>query len=101
MHVISRPAIREAIDRHTDAAGWLNHWWHLATKSRWASLGDVRHVYSNADQVGGCLVFNVCGNRYRLIVGVKYADELQNGTLWVKHFLTHAEYSKNQWKRDC
>ena len=42
-----------------------------------------------------------CGNRYRLIVGVKYADEVQHGTVWVKHFLTHAEYSKGHWKRDC
>ena len=100
MHVISRPAIRDAILRHPDAAGWLNHWWLLATKSRWSSLHDVRRAYSNADQVGGWLVFNVCGNRYRLIVGVKYADEVQHGTVWVKHFLTHAEYTKGQWKRD-
>ena len=40
----------------------------------------------------------MCGNKYRLIVGVKYADDAQQGTLWVKHFLTHAEYSKNRWK---
>jgi mRNA interferase HigB len=100
MHVISRPAIHDAILHHPDAAGWLNHWWVWATRSRWRSLHDVRRVYANADQVGGWLVFNVCGNRYRLIVGVKYSDEVQQGTVWVKHFLTHAEYSKGQWKRD-
>lgn len=101
MHVISRPAIQEAMDRHHGAAGWLRQWWQLAAKSRWRSLHDVREVYPGVDQVGQCLVFNACGNRYRLIVGVKYADALQRGTLWVKHFLTHAEYDKGRWKRDC
>ena len=101
MHVISRPAIHDAISRHPDAAGWLNQWWRLATKWRWESLHDVRRVYPSVDQVGRCLVFNVCGNRYRLIVGVRYADESQRDTLWVKHFLTHAEYDGDYWRRDC
>jgi hypothetical protein len=34
-------------------------------------------------------------------VGVKVADDVQRGTLWVKHFLTHAEYDTGQWKKDC
>ena len=101
MHVISRPAIQDAIHCHPDAAGWLSQWWRLAAKSRWESLHDVRRIYSNSDQVGRCLVFNACGNRYRLIVGVKYADDVQRGTVWVKHFLTHSEYDKGHWKRDC
>jgi len=72
-----------------------------ATKAGRESLHDVRVVYPSADQVGGCLVFNACGNKYRLIVGLKYADQVQWGTLWFKHFLTHAEYDKAQWKGDC
>ena len=101
MHVISRPAIQDAINCHPEAAGWLSQWWRLTARSRWESLRDVRQIYPNADQVGNCLVFNVRGNRYRLIVGVKYADESQRGTVWVKHFLTHADYNKGHWKRDC
>ena len=101
MHVISRPAIAAAIARHPDAAGWIESWWVLASKTRWESLHDVRTVYPSADPVGRCLVFNACGNKYRLVVGVKYADDVQRGTLWVKHFLTHAEYDKQLWKKDC
>jgi mRNA interferase HigB len=101
MHVISRAAIKAATVRHPSAAGWLEQWWRHATKTRWQSLHDVRLVYPSADQVGRCLVFNACGNRFRLIVSVKYADEVQRGTLWVKYFLTHAEYSKSDWKGDC
>lgn len=101
MNVISRPAIRKAQQRHADAADWLDSWWAKAGKARWTSLADVRADYSAADQVGGCLVFDVKGNDYRLICGVTYAQDGKGGTLFVKHFLTHAEYNKNRWKDDC
>jgi mRNA interferase HigB len=101
MHVISRRAIDAAIQQHSDAAEWLNAWWKRACKARWESLHDVRIDYASADQVDCCLVFNVRGNKYRFICRVTYADQWTRGTLLVKHFLTHAEYDKNKWIRDC
>lgn len=101
MNVIARPAIRAAIERHPDAEDWLENWWDTAKREQWRSLHDVRTDYPAADQVGGCLVFNAHGNRYRLIVGITYANEWVGGTLYVKHFLTHAEYDKDKWKKDC
>ena len=101
MNVISRPAIDEAIRRHRDANNWLNAWWKTASRERWTNLEDVRSVYPRTDQVGSCLVFDVLGNKYRLIVGVRYATASRGGTLFVKHFLTHAEYNKDDWGRDC
>jgi mRNA-degrading endonuclease HigB of HigAB toxin-antitoxin module len=44
---------------------------------------------------------NACGNDYRLICRVTYANRWTDGTLLVKHFLTHAEYDKNKWCKDC
>lgn len=65
-------------------------------------MHDVRQTYPTADQVGGCLVFNAPGAR-RLIVGVYYGrpGALDTGTLYFKHFLTHAEYDRGNWKKDC
>lgn len=100
MNVINRPAIVAAIGRHPAAENWLNAWWRVARSQQWASLHDVRAVYPAADQVGGCLVFNAPQGR-RLTVGVIWADDTKNGTLFIKHYLTHAEYDKNQWKQDC
>ena len=99
MHVISRPAIQQAIERHPDAAGWLEKWWQNAHKERWESLRDVRALYPAADQVDCCLVFNGCGNKYRLVTRVSYANQWTRGTLLVKNFLTHAEYNKGKWKK--
>jgi mRNA interferase HigB len=101
MHVISRPAIQQAIQRHPDAAGWLEKWWQNANQERWESLQGVRALYPAADQVDCCLIFNACGNKYRLIVRVSFANPWTGGTLLIKHFLTHAEYDKNEWRKDC
>jgi mRNA interferase HigB len=101
MNVISRPAVNEALLRHPDAETWLNAWWKTANQERWRSLAEVRKVYPRTDQVGSCLIFDVLGNKYRLIVGVRYETASRGGTLFVKYFLTRAEYSRNDWKGDC
>ncbi len=101
MHVLARPAIESYKRDHADARDWLDRWWEVATKANWASLDDVRLSYHTADQIGACLVLDCKGNNYRLIVRVSYQNEYTNGTLFVKHFLTHAEYSKDRWKECC
>jgi len=101
MHILARPAINRAAKTYPDAAGWLNRWWQVAGSQRWRSLEEVRAVYAMADQVDCCLVFNVRGNKYRLICRVSYANQWQRGTLLVKHLMTHAEYDKGHWRKDC
>jgi mRNA interferase HigB len=100
MNVISRPTLRGFGLRHADAKEWLAAWLHVAERAAWTTLDDVRTVYPSADQVGSCLVFNK-GNDYRLIVRVSYSHERTRGTIFLKHFLTHAEYDKNRWKDCC
>ena len=101
MHVIARPRLEQARRDHPDASSWLNAWWVVATHAEWHSLEEVRSSYASADQVECCLVFDVRGNRYRLICRVSYANRWQRGTLLIKHFLTHTEYDKDKWKKDC
>lgn len=101
MHIIARPAIDSAKRRYPKAASWLDAWWIAASKSTWSRLSDVRVPYPSVDEVGQCLVFDACGNDYRLICRVSYANKWSQGTLLVKHFLTHADYDKNQWCKDC
>ena len=102
MNVISRRAIRAAQARHPQCRKWLEDWWKTARDAHWTNLHDVRKAYPTVDQVGGCLVFNATGAR-RLIVGVYYARPEANGTgtLYFKHFLTHDQYDRGDWKKDC
>lgn len=99
MNVISRPAIAEAQRSHPRCRGWLDAWWKNAKREQWTNLDDVRRTYVSADQVGSYLIFDAPEAK-RLIVGVRYASKnlARGGTLFVKCFLTHAEYERGHWK---
>ncbi len=101
MNIIARRTLNRWTQQHPDAMAIVESWYRVAIKARWENLHDVRQTYASVDQVGSCLVFNIKGNRYRLICGVMYATNAKNGTLFLKHFLTHAEYDKTMWKKDC
>ncbi len=101
MNIIATRTIRQYQGDYPDASSALDAWQEVAGKARWESFNEVLLTYASADQVGSCLVFNIRGNNYRLICGDVYANRWVKGTLFVKDFLTHAEYDKNAWKRGC
>lgn len=99
MRVISLKLLREFWDRHPDAEAPLRQWYKTATKAGWRSLKEVRQTYAPADGVrtesGETLtVFNVGGNKYRLIARIRYDYQLVN----IRDVLTHAEYDAGDWK---
>lgn len=94
MHVISRKKLLEASERHADLAVALDVWYRIAKKAEWKSLVDVKRVFPSADAVKQFTVFNIKGNAYRLIAEINY----RTGRIFVRHVLTHAEYSKEGWK---
>ena len=87
--------MREAIDRDKTLERPLTAWYKVAKKAEWKSLVDVKQTYSSADYVDPYTVFNIRGNRYRLIVHIKYEWQ----TIFIKHVLTHEEYDKGDWKQ--
>jgi len=94
MHVVSRKKLKEAAARHTDIESPLDVWFRIAKKAQWANLADVRRSFSTADVVGKLTVFNIKGNRYRLIAEINY----KFGRLYIRHALTHLEYDRGGWK---
>jgi mRNA interferase HigB len=70
-------------------------WFKTAAAAHWDSIQDVRQSFPDADQVGEALVFNIRGNRYRLIATVFYPAR----TIYLKALLTHNEYDREGWKR--
>ncbi|HEX5136901.1 MAG TPA: type II toxin-antitoxin system HigB family toxin [Planctomycetota bacterium] len=99
MRVISLRRLREFRERHGDAEIPLRNWFRTARKARWRSLQDVRRAYPHADGVstpGGevLTVFNIGGNKYRLVSRIRYDFDLVN----VRVVLTHAEYARGTRK---
>ena len=92
MRIISRKALREFVERHPQAKGSLDAWYHTARHARWASLVDVRAVYPHADLVGDLTIFNISGNKYRLSVVIRYRSQ----TIFITRIETHPEYDKRK-----
>jgi mRNA interferase HigB len=64
-------------------------------KANWKMPAQLKQVYHNADQVGRRTVFNIAGNKYRLMARVNYESQ----RVFVLHILTHAEYDKGAWNQ--
>lgn len=96
MHVISYRKIREFAQKHTSSSSALDNWYKIASKAHWRNLIEVQSVFPSAEAVSNFTVFNIKGNKYRLIVSIDYQHQL----IYIKYILTHADYDKNYWKND-
>ncbi len=70
-------------------------WFHIVRRAKWKGLQEVRRDFPSADQVGHVLIFNIKGNRYRLITRVNYVGQ----RIFIKALLTHAEYDRKEWMK--
>jgi mRNA interferase HigB len=96
MHLISAGKLKEASAADPDVEEVIKSFYKKVEKSTWQNLIDLQQDYRDAEAVGEFTVFNIKGNKYRLILDINYVDQLA----YFKYFLTHAEYDKEQWKND-
>ena len=96
MNVISFRRIREFTSAHRDATTSLKTWFTTVKKSRWQNLVELKQVYPTADLVGRYTVFNIKGNKYRLISRIVYRTQ----TVFIVVILTHEEYDLGKWKNE-
>ena len=85
--------------RAAEARSALERWVGRAQLDEWEGLEDVRCTFGHADQVTAqsgrtVVVFNIKGNDFRLVTAIHY----DRGKVFMLRFLTHAEYTKNDWK---
>jgi mRNA interferase HigB len=95
MHVIAKPALVAFWTKHPDAENPLNTWYRTMQKEVFTDFNHLRATYPSADQVGKFTVFNISGNKYRLITEIYY-DQL---VVLIRNVLTHADYDRGNWKR--
>jgi mRNA interferase HigB len=94
MHVISFRRIRGFFSAHRDSKSPLTAWYRIVKKANWQNLSEVRSVYPSADLVGRYVVFNIGGNKYRLVARIVYRSQ----TVFVVAVMTHEEYDLGKWK---
>jgi mRNA interferase HigB len=91
MHVISRKQLREFAARHPDAESSLRAWFHEAKQAHWGATTDIKRQFGSASILkGNRVVFNICGNKYRLVVKINYHAEI----VYIRFVGTHSDYDK-------
>jgi len=97
MHILSYPKIKNFGKLHPNALSPLNSWYKIVSKTNYKSFNQLRQTFPSADQVERCTVFNIGGNKFRLISAIHY----NRNKIYIRHILTHAEYDKSIWKNEC
>jgi len=94
MHVITRKRLNEFAEKHPEAKSSLARWYGLMRRQRFTDFAHLREIFPQADQVGKFTVFNIGGNKARLIAALHY----NRNKAYIRHVLTHEEYDAGKWK---
>ena len=93
MHIISRKALRAFWTQHPDSEEPLSRWFKIMNQTQFHSFSALRHTFPSADKVGKFVVFNIAGNKYRLIVSIHF----NRSKVYIRHVLTHQAYDHGGW----
>jgi mRNA interferase HigB len=101
MRIISRSRLREFWEGHRDAQDCLTRWYDLTEQAAWKNPAEVKRTFGAVDFVkvesgNTVCVFDVGGNKYRVIAAVHY----DYGRVFVLRVLTHAEYDRKRWMEE-
>lgn len=91
MRVIAKKVLREFWEKHNDSEQQLKTWYKEASKAYWASPSQIKAEYSKASILkNGRVVFDICGNKYRLAVDINY----ERKWVFIRFIGTHSDYDK-------
>jgi mRNA interferase HigB len=80
--------------RHVDSATALDQWYRIMKKAALADFAGARNLFNSVDKVNDVYVFNVGGNKLRIIAAIHF----NTGKVFIRHVLTHPEYDKGHWR---
>ncbi len=95
VHIISRKALRRFWEKYPDSKLALARWFKIVQQTEFVNFADLRKVFPSVDKIGAWVVFNIGGNKYRLITAIHF----NRRKVYIRHVLTHREYDKGSWKQ--
>ena len=91
MVIISKSALNEFIEKYPSSKEAVLRWHLLCKLSDWSAFEDIKKVFPATDAVGnGLYVFNVGGNKFRIIVRIIFKTR----TMFIRFIGTHGQYDK-------
>ena len=94
MHVITRKRLNEFAGEYPETLTALVRWYSSIKSNNFSSLAELKLMFPTADQVGRLTVFNVGGNKVRIVAAIHYNRK----RIYIRAVLTHEEYDKGKWK---
>lgn len=94
MRIISNSALRAFAALHPQANEPLPGWRRVIEKNRFDHWAELKAAFKTIDKVGELAVFDIGGNKYRLIAYIRFEKQI----LYIKAVLTHQDYDKGAWK---
>jgi mRNA interferase HigB len=94
VHIASHKAIRIFCHKRPDAGNALDYWYRVAKRATWASFAEVKQPFNAADFVAPFVVFDIGGNKYRLVAEINFSRKV----LFIRRIMTHREYEKGAWR---
>ncbi len=88
MRVISNSALVAFAARHSTAAMPLQAWRRIVESRDFVSFADFKRTFNAIDRVGSFYVFDIGGNKYRIVTAIHFDKQ----RLYVRHVFTHKEY---------
>jgi mRNA interferase HigB len=95
MHIITKRRILEARKQYPLSASGLDGWYKIMESNNFIDFSALKKVFSSVDKVGPLYVFNVGGNKLRLIASIHFNRK----KVYIRAILTHREYDENKWKK--
>ena len=92
MRVISNKALFDFAATHPEAETSLQAWRKIIEAANFNNFADLKRAFNATDKVGDVYVFNIGGNKYRLIAAIHFNRKMVS----IRHVFTHREYDK--WK---
>jgi mRNA interferase HigB len=97
MQIISKRIVGEFLEEYPKSINALLNWYKIAKHAEWTNFADIRKTFGRASIYKNCVIFDIGGNKYRLIAQIRYQSKL----VFIRRIMTHAEYDKGRWKDDC
>ena len=94
MRIISNSALRAFAADHPQAEFPLQGWRRVIEKNQFANWAELKAAFNAVDKVGELVVFDIGGNKYRLIAYIRFEKQI----VYIKAVLTHRDYDKGAWK---
>src|ERR1700684_975705 len=96
MKVFERQHLIAAKEKYRDAAKEIDRWFKAVENAQWKHPVEVKQTFKDASTVDGYEIFNIRGNRYRLVTVIRYPQEI----VFVRSFLTHRQYdNRANWDK--